>query len=288
MSNSIVVSKIQWYNKTSVYYTISERKNVIAMEINQLWDNVCQKLKEQVNDIIYNVWIEPLVPYDLINGNEIIIIAPSPLHRNVILDNHISTKIENAVYNTIGFEVKLRLLVKGEQLPGVNLPAAQPEEVKEGSWQDEIKKYENKQTAKEPEASAAPRQGEEGQMYSSLDQSNYEYTFDTFIVGSSNRFAHAASVAVAENPGGAYNPLFIYGPSGMGKTHLLFAIQNRRCVLPMPEGQDAPSVRHPERRPQEIPRQKGQVHKGRPVHQRTHRGHRKGPTERIPSEVPLY
>lgn len=196
------------------------------MEINQLWDNVCQKLKDQVNDIIYNVWIEPLVPYDLINGNEIIIIAPSPLHRNVILDNHISTKIENAVYNTIGFEVKLRLLVKGEELPGVNLPAAQPEEVKEGSWQDEIKKYENKQTAKEPEASAAPRQGEEGQMYSSLDQSNYEYTFDTFIVGSSNRFAHAASVAVAENPGGAYNPLFIYGPSGMGKTHLLFAIQN--------------------------------------------------------------
>ena len=119
---------------------ISERKYVITMEINQLWDNVCQKLKEQVNDIIYNVWIEPLVPYDLINGNEIIIIAPSPLHRNVILDNHISTKIENAVYNTIGFEVKLRLLVKGEQLPGVNLPAAQPEEVKEGSWQEEIKK----------------------------------------------------------------------------------------------------------------------------------------------------
>ena len=226
MSNSIVVSKIQWYNKTSVNYTISERKNVIAMEINQLWDNVCQKLKDQVNDIIYNVWIEPLVPYDLINGNEIVIIAPSPLHRNVILDNHISTKIENAVYNTIGFEVKLRLLVKGEELPGVSLPAAQPEEVKEGSWQEEVKKYENKQNGQSAEAPSAPRRSEEGQMYSSLDQSNYEYTFDTFIVGSSNRFAHAASVAVAENPGGAYNPLFIYGPSGMGKTHLLFAIQN--------------------------------------------------------------
>ena len=198
------------------------------MEINQLWDNVCQKLRDQVNDIIYNVWIEPLVPYDLINGNEIVIIAPSPLHRNVILDNHISTKIENAVYNTIGFEVKLRLLVKGEELPGVSLPAAQPEEVKEGSWQEEVKKYENKQNGQSAEAPSAPRRSEEGQMYSSLDQSNYEYTFDTFIVGSSNRFAHAASVAVAENPGGAYNPLFIYGPSGMGKTHLLFAIQNKK------------------------------------------------------------
>lgn len=56
------------------------------------------------------------------------------------------------------------------------------------------------------------------------DRSQSEYTFDTFIVGSSNKFAHAASQAVAANPGGAYNPLFIYGESGLGKTHLLTAI----------------------------------------------------------------
>lgn len=52
----------------------------------------------------------------------------------------------------------------------------------------------------------------------------YEYTFSTFIVGSSNKFAHAASLAVAANPANAYNPLFIYGASGLGKTHLLYAI----------------------------------------------------------------
>ena len=59
-----------------------------------------------------------------------------------------------------------------------------------------------------------------------VTDSDYEFTFDTFIVGSSNKFAHAASLAVATNPGRAYNPLFIYGNSGLGKTHLLYSIRS--------------------------------------------------------------
>ena len=64
-----------------------------------------------------------------------------------------------------------------------------------------------------------------GKGASSMDF-NPQFTFDNFVVGPSNRFAHSASIAVSKNPGQVYNPLFIYGPSGVGKTHLLYAIAN--------------------------------------------------------------
>ena len=64
-----------------------------------------------------------------------------------------------------------------------------------------------------------------GKQHSSMDF-NPQFTFDTFVVGPSNRFAHGAAIAVSNNPGQVYNPLFIYGPAGVGKTHLLYAIAN--------------------------------------------------------------
>ena len=73
-----------------------------------------------------------------------------------------------------------------------------------------------------PDETAAKEQ----EVNYSIVDADYEYTFDTFIVGSSNKFAHAASLSVATNPGKSYNPLFIYGNSGLGKTHLLYAIRN--------------------------------------------------------------
>lgn len=71
-----------------------------------------------------------------------------------------------------------------------------------------------------------PSEEPEQEENDEITDNGYEYTFDTFIVGNSNKFAHAACLAVAQNPSKAYNPLFLYGNSGLGKTHLLYAIGN--------------------------------------------------------------
>ena len=77
-----------------------------------------------------------------------------------------------------------------------------------------------------PAAESFPHRYTPEEMEKNSAGGDYDYTFSTFIVGPSNKFAHAASLAVATNPAGAYNPLFIYGGSGLGKTHLLYAISN--------------------------------------------------------------
>ena len=85
---------------------------------------------------------------------------------------------------------------------------------------------EEKEAQKEREKEEVKKKEEKVAIGSTLPPFNFEYTFENFIVGSSNKFAHAACVAVARLPAKDYNPLFIYGPSGIGKTHLLYAITN--------------------------------------------------------------
>jgi chromosomal replication initiator protein len=99
-----------------------------------------------------------------------------------------------------------------------------------------------------------------------LTRLNPKYTFDTFVIGASNRFAHAAAVAVAEAPAKAYNPLFIYGESGLGKTHLLHAIGHYARNL--------------------FPHLQGAVRELRGVHQRLHQQHPRRQGRELPEPLP--
>ena len=112
--------------------------------------------------------------------------------------------LKEAFFNILGFDVTLDIQVKDEPAS----PA--PDEERPAPDFDDI-----------------ARRHEE--LEHTFEGANYEYTFDTFIVGGSNEFAYAACTAVAKEPGVNYNPLFIYGPSGLGKTHLMHAIANEVC-----------------------------------------------------------
>ena len=174
------------------------------MKAQQLWNRILAALKDEVNPQIFNSWFGNLTPADL-DEKELLLEAPHSFIRDWIEDNYISTLISTARVIT-GKELTVRIRVN---------------EALSESSESTRATVAAKKNDPGPKPSASPPDQPQVNNHSIL---NPKYTFDTFVVGSSNQFAHAATLAVAEQPARSYNPLFIYGGVGLGKTHLMHAI----------------------------------------------------------------
>ena len=170
------------------------------MNYDLLWSKTLENIKLSVNSLVYKTWFQETKLYKLENDDAIIIV-PMDFHRKHLNEKYLKEivdnlfKVTNKVYN-ISFIL-----------------------------QDEIpteKKLATSDITKETTNSDI----KEKMTFKHCSNLNKNYTFENFVVGTSNKLAHATAMAVADSPGQTYNPLFIYGASGLGKTHLMHAIGN--------------------------------------------------------------
>ena len=157
--------------------------------IKEAWSGIIDYLRNQddISEAGYDAWIKYIEPRAIENG-EVVVFVRTNFQRNIIAESY-AAKLKNAFENVLGIPFGLKI-ISGEDTDSSSL-------------------------------STSPTPG--NLFDGNTDQ---KYSFDSFVVGSSNKFAYAASQAVASKPAGYYNPLFIYGGSGLGKTHLLYAICN--------------------------------------------------------------
>ncbi len=166
------------------------------MNVDVLWTNFLNKIKSEMSSLSFDTWFTDTKLHDLKDGKARIIV-PMLIHKKHLHENYEEFIIE-ILNNVTGTNFEIEFYMQDEI-----------DDVKK----DEIKIVEEVGVPSTTQAI----------IHSNLIST---YTFDSFIVGNSNRFAHAAALSVAENPGKMYNPLFIYGNSGLGKTHLMHAIGN--------------------------------------------------------------
>lgn len=175
------------------------------LNVDIVWSKLLSNLKDKLTSLSYNTWFCETELYQLIDGKAIIIV-PMPIHKRHLSENY-SDMISNLLYEITNENYDLIFTLKEEIEEEKKKELEEIERKKESELRVDSVDIERKNT----------------KISSNLNQN---YTFDNFIVGNSNRFAHAAALSVAENPGKIYNPLFLYGNSGVGKTHLMHAIGN--------------------------------------------------------------
>lgn len=173
------------------------------MNEKMIWSNFLNSIKNEITPLSFDTWFKETELYELKNGLAKIIVPMG------ISKKHLTTHYYDLIISTLGDIV-------GDN---VDIQFFLKEELEE----EELEKNHNIENSNIQTISPIENIYQEKKHQSNL---NPEYTFENFIVGNSNKFAQAAALDVAENPGNIYNPLFIYGNSGLGKTHLMHAIGN--------------------------------------------------------------
>ena len=158
------------------------------LSLSGIWPRVLDLLKNELTEISFNTWINTIEPISL-SSDTITLGVPSDFNKG-ILESRYLTLISNAVRQVALKEYTIKITVPSQESAS--------------------------------KAKTQPETNVNEDIYNSV--LNPKYTFDTFVIGNGNRLAHAAAVAVAEAPAQAYNPLFLYGGVGLGKTHLMHAI----------------------------------------------------------------
>ncbi|MDA8346542.1 MAG: chromosomal replication initiator protein DnaA [Thermaerobacter sp.] len=161
-----------------------------------IWSKACVLLQRELPRPSYEIWVHPAEPVALSDGC-VTLGVPSESAR-ATLDEHYRGQILRALHSAAGAQLDVRFTVIERKAPEAPTPPA--------------------------------RSGGDGTETVVRATLQSRYTFDGYVVGNSNRLAHAAALAVAEMPGRAYNPLFIYGGVGLGKTHLMQAIGNQALL----------------------------------------------------------
>jgi len=168
----------------------------MSAHLHETWEKTISILKGEITEVSFNTWIKSITPISMDNS-AIKLGVPNDFTKG-ILNSRYKTLIENALKMITSKKYSVNFVIASEDIM---------EETETVSRKASVQRVREPQNEEMPTTTLNPK-----------------YTFDTFVIGNSNRFAHAASLAVAESPAKAYNPLFIYGGVGLGKTHLMHAI----------------------------------------------------------------
>lgn len=177
-----------------------------SYDLAEIWVKCKDKIRESFNnEQIFNIYIKPIIPLE-VTDEYCKVAVKNNFFKNMLEENYASV-IEGILSGIIGKNIRLII----ETMDSEHTPAASDEVPTIAPKKEQQQLFNEKSANDEPNESNL----------------NPKYVFETFVIGNSNRFAHAAAQAVANNPAHAYNPLFLYGGVGLGKTHLMHAIGNR-------------------------------------------------------------